>query len=580
MKRQTLLLTVLVLLMSTAALNAQPRRISPGKLSTPHESLEGIDNCTKCHELGKGVSEKLCLDCHVALAVRIENELGLHATPEHKERSCVKCHSEHHGREYKLVYWPEGESAFDHGQTGYNLTGAHDSLKCEQCHQQVFIRDKQVLEDKNVALDHTRLGLSQACASCHNDEHGDQLPDDCQKCHTTEAWSPASGFNHAESPYPLTGKHKDLSCEKCHPWQPANMPSFEGALMKKEHVGESSAYRLPGRFPNCTPCHTDPHEGRYKKSCEECHRTVGWANLAEGNQFDHDLTDYPLRGRHRVVDCGDCHKTAKRTDPLPHATCTDCHADEHRGQFANRKKGITCEPCHTVEGFVPAKFTLEQHQQTRYRLEGSHLAIPCNLCHKQVSDGKGETYAQFTYEDRTCHACHRDPHGGRLNRWIEEGGCELCHNVETWHRTSFDHNRTDWALTGKHREVGCLECHREEKSESGEEMVWFKPESTDCAFCHNDQHQGQFLAEGAERTECARCHDTQGWKTPNLKFDHERDSRFSLRGAHTKVACNQCHLPEIGANGAKFVRYKPLEGTCASCHLPEKVDDLQRRLGG
>ena len=40
---------------------------SPGALARPHTSLEGLEKCSKCHEEQKGLSAKLCLDCHTEL---------------------------------------------------------------------------------------------------------------------------------------------------------------------------------------------------------------------------------------------------------------------------------------------------------------------------------------------------------------------------------------------------------------------------------------------------------------------------------------------------------------------------------
>ena len=565
--------TFLFIVLAASSGLAQPRRISPGKLSEAHKQLEGMDNCTKCHELGKGVSDDQCLACHVSIKTRIEEKRGLHASDEHKGKSCQKCHPEHHGRDFALVYWPDGEKKFDHTLTGYKLEGKHTGRNCTDCHKSEFVRDEAVRADTSVNLDRTRLGLSTDCVSCHVDEHGKQLPDDCLKCHTFDGWSPATGFKHDDSPYPLTGKHKDVKCVKCHAWRNAAEAAFPGAVQKPEHRGQQSAYRLPGRFPGCTPCHIDPHKGKHKQPCAECHQTSGWANLVGNNSYNHDLSGYPLRGKHIDVKCVQCHKSGKMTDPLKFEHCTDCHKDEHRNQFANRPTGIACEPCHTVAGFVPANFTVKQHDQTDYPLKGSHLAVPCNLCHKQVSAKDGTTYAQFNFEKKNCQACHRDVHEGRLDRWVREGGCELCHNVETWHTTSFNHDRTDFRLVGKHRQVPCLKCHKEVDDGTGVENVWFKPNSTACASCHEDIHYAQFLRrdQGEKETKCDRCHTPDGWKGKDLLFVHDRDSQFKLKGAHEKVTCVECHREVRMADGETAVRYKPLDTACASCHSPEAI---------
>ena len=52
----------------------------------------------------------------------------------------------------------------------------------------------------------------------------------------------------------------------------------------------------------------------------------------------------------------------------------------------------------------------------------------------------------------------------------------------------------------------------------------------------------------------------------DLTFDHDRDSRFPLTGKHAETPCAGCHRPQRVGNGAPFIRYKPLDLTCGSCH--------------
>ena len=66
---------------------------------------------------------------------------------------------------------------------------------------------------------------------------------------------------------------------------------------------------------------------------------------------------------------------------------------------------------------------------------------------------------------------------------------------------------------------------------------------------------------------CSKCHQVAAWST--LKFDHDKDSRFPLEGAHRKAACGSCHLGEAwdaDKPGEKVVRYQPLPLKCAGCH--------------
>src|SRR5581483_3951838 len=107
-----------------------------------------------------------------------------------------------------------------------------------------------------------------------------------------------------------------------------------------------------------------------------------------------------------------------------------------------------------------------------------------------------------------------------------------------------------------------------------------------CNGCHEDVHRGQFTeatlghkngeslrivenaggrAEGArERDVCASCHQTTSFA--DLTFNHDKDSRFPLTGKHATTVCGGCHRPQRVGNGPLFVRYKPLEIACGSCH--------------
>ena len=82
-------------------------QISPGKLTKAHASLEGISNCTACHDLGAKISEQKCLDCHKPLKSRITQNKGFHVSKDIKGKECITCHSEHHGLNFDLIRFDE-----------------------------------------------------------------------------------------------------------------------------------------------------------------------------------------------------------------------------------------------------------------------------------------------------------------------------------------------------------------------------------------------------------------------------------------------------------------------------------------
>jgi hypothetical protein len=99
-------------------------------------------------------------------------------------------------------------------------------------------------------------------------------------------------------------------------------------------------------------------------------------------------------------------------------------------------------------------------------------------------------------------------------------------------------------------------------------VVRYRPLQTACKSCHLDVHYGQLDAN------CESCHVTDGFHSESLRFAHDRDSRFSLRGRHARLLCGECHRSEQATfpdGPGVAVRYKPIRDLCSSCH--ENVHD-------
>ena len=528
-------------------------QISPGELHRSHAFLEGIENCTKCHGSDQQLAPDKCMACHGRIQAQRQAGKGLHSRPEYQV--CQTCHVEHQGRDFKLIYWKDGEAKFNHSLTGFALEGKHATLQCRNCHQPKLIRDLTVGPNERIDSSTTYLGMSTTCLDCHKDEHKGQLSSTCINCHSQTAWKPAEKFNHATAKYPLSGKHITVPCAKCH-----QLVTYYPTL------SDSAFTQYTGlNYTQCTGCHTDAHTGRLGTNCSSCHTTESWFRVSTTN-FDHSKTKYPLEGLHASVECAKCHKAGEVKTALRFGSCQDCHSDYHRGQFAKRDSKGKCEECHTVYGYSPARFVMAQHDKTDYPLLGAHRAVPCMACHASTG-GDPAVKTNFAFASTRCNVCHKDPHRGQVDKMVAADGCELCHRVESWASITYDHSKSAFALEGRHTQVACLKCHADIKAADKLASVKFTGVRKDCQSCHTDNHQGQFAS--ANVTECSTCHSPLNWKS--TKFDH-KNSRFPLDGAHRTVACNKCHLPVAGANGS-FVRYKPLEMTCAACHgttIPER----------
>jgi hypothetical protein len=226
-----------------------------------------------------------------------------------------------------------------------------------------------------------------------------------------------------------------------------------------------------------------------------------------------------------------------------------------------------------VEGFRPSTYSRERHAEGRYRLDGAHRELACRSCHLPGSAGSpgepgGEVPVEllrFRFPSTGCRACHRDPHEGRMDRFLGDAGCVSCHATESWPSLGFDHALTGTPLSGAHLKAPCRGCHGGREEEGGEiELAGFrwKGLGSRCSDCHADPHAGQFR-RGEAGTECERCHEPAAWKL--LIFDHEGDAAFSLKGKHREVPCASCH-PREESGGRSLIRYRPRPVDCRGCH--------------
>jgi len=476
--------------------------ISPGELTSPHTKYEGISNCTQCHSLGGGIPDSKCLDCHDKLAERIKTKQGVHAK---YTDACIKCHTDHKGKGFKIVSLEKEK--FDHGKTDYPLVDKHSKVECNKCHKK----------------GDPYAGISQECLSCHKDPHKDKLGKDCERCHNIKGWKDLVKFNHErDSKYPLTGKHIEVKCEKC-------------------HINSKINFKVE-KFEECLTCHKDPHKDKPK--CKECHTTESWKKV----NTDHSKTKYPLVDKHIDVKCDKCHKKSRLTG-IPFKTCesSDCHNDPHKNQFEKQK----CEECHNIKGWKPSLFEHNAPEYAGYKLEGKHIETKCEKCHV-----KGK-YKPLNTKSCNTSDCHNDVHKGQF----KNQKCEACHTVKGWGPSLFEHNVAEYKgykLEGKHIEVECKKCHVQGK---------YKPLSDRCYDCHekDDTHKKEL------GNNCAKCHNTADWK--KYVLDHNKQTKFPLIGKHKSTECEKCHKDKKYATKAekcidchKDIHKGKFKEECSSCH--------------
>ncbi len=586
-------------------------QLSPGKLAQGHSHLEGLSNCTQCHNIGAKIAEQKCLACHKELNTRITAKKGYHASSAVKGKECISCHSDHHGLKFDMIRFDQ--KTFDHKLTGYELKGGHKISDCKQCHKPDNIASATLKKKPD-----TFLGLDTKCLSCHEDYHQKSLSSDCASCHNFTKFKPASLFNHAKTEFPLAGAHKTVDCASCHKVELRNGKEFQkfavasfkncnschsdvhkgafGNQCKACHTEESfhkiaagpgfnhsvtgftlvgkhqkldcrecheKSFGLGGHFrefsskdnTDCRTCHEDVHEGKFGTKCLDCHNQNSFKSgkTPKLDNFDHSSTGFALLGKHQQVDCRTCHKQ-DLTTAMPHDKCMDCHKDYHEGDFSTKKQLYPdCASCHKETGFMPSTFTLEQHEKSSFALDGAHLATPCNACHMK------EKKWEFNLPDQQCKSCHEDIHQAYIDtKYYGETSCKSCHETEAWSIIHFDHASTGWALEGKHAATGCTKCHFDRTS--GQLQQRFRDLETACVNCHDNVHGEQFAVDGI--TDCSKCHGFANWKAE--KFDHNQ-TRFKLDGGHQGLACVKCHK-ETKVGDKTTTVYKIEKFACVDCH--------------
>ncbi len=376
------------------------------------------------------------------------------------------------------------------------------------------------------------------CLSCHTDIQA-QLQDPqslhgglgtqlavsaCRDCHTEHLGSDGvltrvgADFPHEVTGFSLAAHQQNVetgqafACQDCHL---NGVQTFEGQVCADCHMRLDAGY-------------LQQHIQTFGNACLECHDGVD-----RFMAFDHQQTRFPLQGAHQVLGCDACHLGMSTMAELVNTptTCYACHAqdDAHQGQF-----GTDCAACHTPQGWKPASF---DHNATNFPLTGGHLGVQCSACH---------VAGQYAGTPTTCYACHAqdDAHQGQFGT-----DCAACHTPQGWKPASFDHNATNFPLTGAHGTLPCVSCHA-----SGT----FAGLSTACASCHAEPtyHQGLFGLE------CAQCHTTNAWRPASFNGAHTFPMGHG--GAQT---CSSCHTTTLSTY------------TCYTCHDPAKTQKEHNKEG-
>ena len=368
-----------------------------------------------------------------------------------------------------------------------------------------------------------------------------RLPMECRQCHSMESWRGAKFDHQAITGFRLEGAHATLDCRLC-------------------HVGG----RFQGTPADCFSCHAkdfaqtsspDHAQAGFPHECSQCHTTAQWS----GAVFDHSVrTAFALTGAHARAQCSGCHPGGRFAGTPQN--CDGCHLAQYNQttnpNHAGSRFPLACGSCHTTTQWKGASF---DHSLSRFPLTGAHVQTDCAACHKN---------GVYAGTPTVCEGCHLVQYNQTSNPNHAAAGfprdCAVCHNTARWQGAVFDHGKTQFPLTGAHQQAQCAACHKNGV---------YKGTSTACEGCHltqyNQTSNPNHAAAGFPR-DCAVCHNTTRWQ--GAVFDHNR-TRFALTGAHTRVACANCH---VGG------RYAGTPTDCYTCHrtLYETVTDPNHLAAG
>jgi hypothetical protein len=326
-------------------------------------------------------------------------------------------------------------------------------------------------------------------ATIHESPHK-KLERSCEECHVPTSFQEIR-FDHEETDYRLVGLHADVNCLACH-----NIENFSKVDRR------------------CVTCHEDIHRDRMGVDCGRCHSPYRWT-VFDAEEI-HARTNFPIQGRHLLIDCVACHPGSPTADfRRAWRPCLDCHGQEYYANpivnHISSGFSVLCQNCHEMTGWSPA--LMPDHDAWFPIFSGRH---------KNTWD--------------TCSICHVDPNNFRTFE------CITCH----------EHNRTD--MDAEHRgipgyayvSVQCYACHPTgEAGDFGEHDALFPIFSgkhnnnwDDCSTCHEEPDNRKVFT-------CLNCHEHNRSEMDGAHVGKVQDYRYE------SSACYECH-PDGTAEEDRF----------------------------
>ncbi len=321
-------------------------------------------------------------------------------------------------------------------------------------------------------------------------------------------------------------------------------------------------YLSHAEFENdCLFCHS-PWRGSSDKRCLTCHTAI---SLEVRSQTE-------LHGRlGSASPCSQCHPEHQgrqaeianvSLETYPHdqtrfklsgshsdIACADCHPDNHY-----RLTAVTCQSCHPEPDVHAGKYGADCERCHAMPHDDGFLAVawtPVTLDHAifPLADGHASANCeqchptpQFQQTVRECAACHAEP-ASHLG-WYGTA-CNNCHTTLAWTPSTFDHNRLALPLAGKHAAIECLACHTSQP---------FTGMPSACNDCHSAPAFHQTSQFGVR---CQMCHADTGWQPAFL-----RQHPFPIEHGNPQQTASECQT----CHPQNYTTY-----SCILCHAGEQV---------
>lgn len=422
--------------------------------------LEFEEQCDLCHQPLQSDMAMRCLECHFSIQEQINYQEDLHGTlPD--PNVCISCHLDHKGEnfdpsltarflyDHNLARFSLVHHVVDYSSAPIECNSCHNprdfvvnEINCKTCHEQAkpdfmnqHMQDFPLAclschdgLDRMVNFDHATTtfpltgghadqtcgkchtggnfaDMSVECGTCHEEPtvHAGLFSTNCQECHTTTAWQPASFedqvFDHTNTAGFSLDKHilgyqdEPINCQSCHALDDG---SFNQQSCINCHMNHDEAF-------------IQQHQVEFGSNCLACHD--GFDRMAN---FDHNQF-FTLDGHHAELDCQECH-----LDHIYSGTtseCAGCHQEPpiHAGAF-----GTSCQSCHLTDAWVPAKLLTHNFPLDH----GDQGVSDCQVCHVA-------SYAEYT-----CYGCHEHNQEDVEEEHREEGismedlpACIDCHST-------------------------------------------------------------------------------------------------------------------------------------------------------